>query len=344
MDFAEQLRTLANLFAELGEECKIPSPFLVDKFVNGLGPNFDIFTTAFFQTRSLISIKEDTELGIKSVTAVTLDDVVLAANIEEQKQKSQGETKSAFLSHTETTSKYPVNPANPAERLMSVAYCGHCDKIGHSEKKCFILHTELRKRPGDDKKRKGKDKRTKDLREKAAESMATLAAEEPTVLMAFSGDKTQTPQTLDLDSFAFVADTNGFMAAQVHSDVDSLAGLFVLDTGCSQHCSCREDLFTDLRPYHGKPIRGIGDIKVVPKAIGTLTVAVKIKDCKLDFRLYNALLCPNLGATLISVQQILQIGGEIHFNKDTASIIHPQYTLYALLRHGLFLLDLCVEM
>ena len=227
LDFAEQLRTLYNKLAELGDGCRIPSPFLVNKFMSGLGPDYDVFNTAFFQTRSLISTAADADLGTQAVTAVALDDIIMAANLEEQKQKSRDDTKAFLSSQTNAiTAKYAVNPANPKERLRPVSYCNHCNKIGHFDEKCFVLHPEMKKRPS----KKFKAKKDKGRKRPAAEE-----SDSPAGMMVFSGDEIS--ETLDLGSFGFMAGQNGN---------GSLAQLAVLDTGCSQHCSSRKDFFTDL--------------------------------------------------------------------------------------------------
>ncbi|SLM33941.1 Ribonuclease H-like domain [Lasallia pustulata] len=321
LDFAEQLQTLYNELAKLGDGCQIPSLFLVNKFMSGLGPDYDVFNTAFFQTCSLISTAADADLGTQAVTAVALDDIIMAANLEEQKQKSQDDTKAFLSSQTNAiTAKYAVNPANPKERLQPVPYCNHCNKIGHFDEKCFVLHPEMKKRPSE----KFKAKKDKGRKRSAAEE-----SDSPAGMMVFSGDEIS--ETLDLGSFGFMAGQNGN---------GSLAQLAVLDTGCSQHCSSRKDFFIDLRPYHGKPIRCIGEATLIPEAVGTLTIPVKINGNKVDFRLSNSLFCSGLGVTLISVQQILRMKGQVFFDKDKASIIHPKYTLLAPLQHGLFLLNL----
>ncbi|SLM33937.1 Ribonuclease H-like domain [Lasallia pustulata] len=269
LDFAEQLRTLYNKLAELGDGCRIPSPFLVNKFISGLGPDYDVFNTAFFQTRSLISTAADADLGIQAVTAVALDDIIMTANLEEQKQKSRDDTKAFLSSQTNAiTTKYAVNPANAKERLQPVSYCNHCDKIGHFDEKCFVLHPEMKKQPSE----KFKAKKDKGRKRPAAKD--------------------------------------------------------------------RKDFFTDLRPYHGKPICGIGKATLIPEAVGTLTIPMKINGNKVDFWLSNLLFCSGLGVTLISVQRILRMKGRVFFDKDKASIIHPKYTLLTPLQHSLFLLNI----
>ncbi|KAA6409900.1 MAG: hypothetical protein FRX48_06513 [Lasallia pustulata] len=263
----------------------------------------------------------NTDLGTQAVTAVALDDIIMAANLEEQKQKSRDDTK-AFLSYQTNaiTAKYAVNVANPKEHLQPVSYCNHCNKIGHLDEKCFILHPEMKKRPS---------KKVKAKKDKGRKRLAAEESDSPAGIMAFSGDEIS--ETLDLGSFGFMAGQNGN---------GSLAQLAVLDTGCSQHCSSWKDFFTDLQPYHRKLICGIGKAILTPEAVGMLTIPVKINGNKIDFRLSNSFFCSGLGVTLISVQQILQMKGRVFFDNDKASIIHPKYTLLAPLQHGLFLLNI----
>ncbi|KAA6411298.1 MAG: hypothetical protein FRX48_04578 [Lasallia pustulata] len=152
--------------------------------------------------------------------------------------------------------------------------------------------------------KKRPSKKFKAKKDKGRKRPAAKESDSPAGMMLFSGDEIS--ETLDLGSF-------GFMAGQ-HKN-GSLAQLAVLDTGYSQHCSSRKDFFTDLQPYHGKPMCGIDEGTLIPEAVGMLTIPVKINGNKVNFRLSNSLLYSSLGVTLISVQQILQMKGRVFFDK-----------------------------
>lgn len=54
MDYAQQIRSVNGELASVNDSCKLPEPFLITKFPKGLGPEYNIFQTAFFQTRQLV--------------------------------------------------------------------------------------------------------------------------------------------------------------------------------------------------------------------------------------------------------------------------------------------------
>lgn len=83
MDFAEKLRQARNELLKLDATCKIGDPHFVHKFLNDLGPCFEIFLTTFNQTHSLIPLAaSENQLAIR---AVTFDEAVMAADKEEKR-------------------------------------------------------------------------------------------------------------------------------------------------------------------------------------------------------------------------------------------------------------------
>ena len=205
----------------MGEKCALPDVFLVNHFVSDLTPAYDHFRTSFFQTRSLINVQEDKEIGVRSATAVTFEEVVYAADREEQEQKARtDEVKTALVasSGTNPTARYGVNPANPNQVLKPVNKCSHCSRIGHLSEGCWNLHPELKKRAAEERKERAAK------RQKKGGKPADVKAEEPSALVAFNG------KTLDLGEFGFMAHTEF-----------PLADACVIDSGCSQHTSNRED-------------------------------------------------------------------------------------------------------
>lgn len=76
-EYAERLWKSKNKLLELNLSCTIRYLHLVNKFLTGLGPDYDVFLATSNQTRSLIShITSDGQLVI---VAVTFDKVVMAA-------------------------------------------------------------------------------------------------------------------------------------------------------------------------------------------------------------------------------------------------------------------------
>ena len=85
-DFAEKLREARTELLELDATCEIGEPQFVNKFLTGLGSNFDVFLTSFYQTHSLIP-KRDEKIEVVE-KAATFEEAVMAAEKEEQSQKT----------------------------------------------------------------------------------------------------------------------------------------------------------------------------------------------------------------------------------------------------------------
>lgn len=81
MDFVEKLCKAKNKLLKLDTSCKIGKPHFIHKFLNSLGPSFDIFYATFSQSHSLLSIKVADRIA--SIVVVTLNKTVMAAKKKE---------------------------------------------------------------------------------------------------------------------------------------------------------------------------------------------------------------------------------------------------------------------
>ncbi|RKK06432.1 hypothetical protein BFJ65_g18629 [Fusarium oxysporum f. sp. cepae] len=52
MNFAERLREAQSELLQLDETCKIGRPQFINKFLTGLGPEYEVFLTAFYQNHN----------------------------------------------------------------------------------------------------------------------------------------------------------------------------------------------------------------------------------------------------------------------------------------------------
>lgn len=145
MDYAERLRKAKNELLELDASCKIGEPHFVHKFLSGLGSGFEIFLATFSQTHSLIPTAAGD--GNAAITAVTFDEAVMAAEKEEQRMKQAEAPKTAYIGAKVGTK------TNPDQVTLNVPYCTHCRKNYHTAADCWELHSELKKQPGDKKRR-----------------------------------------------------------------------------------------------------------------------------------------------------------------------------------------------
>ena len=132
-EYTEKLRKIVTEMAELHPSLKLPDPFVVQKFLQGLGSGYDVFQTTFNQTHNIIP--EDNK------TAVTFNATSLAAINEERRITSEQSTSQMLVATRISGNKATIQ----------VDYCRHCNKYYHTEEKCFVLHPELKKKKRDKK-------------------------------------------------------------------------------------------------------------------------------------------------------------------------------------------------
>jgi TfoX/Sxy family transcriptional regulator of competence genes len=144
-EYTEQLRRVMTEMAELHPSLKLPEPFVVQKFLHGLGSGYEVFQTTFNQTHDIIP-------GDGDKTAITFNATSLAAINEERRIASEQNTSQMLVATRISGNKATIQ----------VDYCGHCKKYYHTEDKCFLLHPELKK-----KKRSGKGKKEKAEKEQS---------------------------------------------------------------------------------------------------------------------------------------------------------------------------------
>jgi len=133
--------------AELHPSLKLPEPFIVQKFLQGLGSGYEVFQTTFNQTHDIIP-------GDGDEAAVTFNATSLAAINEERRTISEQNTSQILV----------ATRINGNKATIQVDYCRHCNKYYHTEEKCFVLHPELKK-----KKRDKKGKKEKAVKEETEE-------------------------------------------------------------------------------------------------------------------------------------------------------------------------------
>ncbi|KAL7928948.1 hypothetical protein V8C35DRAFT_316905 [Trichoderma chlorosporum] len=121
-EYAGKLSEVRANLGELDESCRIGEPFLINKFVTGLGGNYETIPIIFNQKHELLPEREDGKI-IKR--AITFREAVDAARLQEAIQKPQ-------RANIGVTS------------MRSREACQHCHKSGHKKERCWFLHPELR--------------------------------------------------------------------------------------------------------------------------------------------------------------------------------------------------------
>ena len=77
-EYAERLRRARNEILALDATCVIGEPLFINKFLTGLGPDYDTFLTAFYQSYSLLLERDATTSAITKAS-VTFDTAFMKA-------------------------------------------------------------------------------------------------------------------------------------------------------------------------------------------------------------------------------------------------------------------------
>lgn len=90
----------------------------------------------------------------------------------------------------------------------------------------------------------------------------------------------------------------------------ALHQLVVVDSGCTNHVFMNRDAFLPgtLRAFRGGPIKRIGGSSVMPQFASTVSVPAVVGDRVSLATFSDTYLCPEIGANLISVSQLDQMG------------------------------------
>ncbi|KAF2395613.1 hypothetical protein EJ06DRAFT_462022, partial [Trichodelitschia bisporula] len=131
-DFAQRLGHAYHELVALDASVKLSEHFLVNKFLNGLGEDYDNFITAFEQNNCLLPLR-NAEKAI-TTAAVSFSTVRKAVQEEEHKKKVRREVSTAFLSR-----------AKPPKSSIRRKECTDCGRSGYTTEECWETYPELRK-------------------------------------------------------------------------------------------------------------------------------------------------------------------------------------------------------
>ena len=206
-EYTEKFRKIRNELISLHPFLALPESFVVQKFLHGLGPAYNIFQSTFNQTHNILLTTS--MIGQLPVPPVTFNLTAMAAVNEERRLANQKDTEArGFLA---------APHVNENEAVITVPYCTHCKMNYHTIETCHDLHPELKKAVAEKRKQRGKNnnkcRRPNSTYEPAIETIN---------LMAVGKTSMDLPQT------------------------------WVIDTGCSQHVTCRCENFVDYQnlPHH----------------------------------------------------------------------------------------------
>jgi transposase InsO family protein len=306
-EYASQLRELHNKIQSLDKTSQIGSPQLIMRFLNGLGPEYNTFKTAFQQTHSILPVRDDDDPERIITHACDITTVVAGAQEEECSQKSQRQESALYAGLGKRKHK--------TQGQRNVPQCTHCGKRWHTEDRCWDKHPE---------------RKASDLKKKE-KVQAHLEANTRT-LGSLARDPSSSPQAnYAAMEWAFAASTK---------QMDSLAhSTFILDSGASQHIVCRKDGFQSLRAYTGPSVRGFGGHDLTPLSEGPFTITGTSSGI---VTLSSALYMPQAHVNLVSMSALDQEGHSVEVKAGRAIVkrkASERAYFTATLHNGIYIID-----
>ncbi|KAG7003598.1 Retrovirus-related Pol polyprotein from transposon TNT [Fusarium oxysporum f. sp. conglutinans] len=324
MEYANKLRQVKAELLEMDEICQIGEPHLVNKFLCGLGPDYEVFLTAFNQNHNILPIRDPNNRNVILKEAVTFETAIFAASQEEDRQRGA----TARIAH-----RAMVAQGTPC--------CGHCGRKWHDKSTCWKLHPELRRertKAGYERRQRKMQNREKD-REKTTDELGSATYAAPAYLQP-----DQARLALWQNDFqghlGLIGSSFGPSGPQASLQTRALERIHVLDSGASSHIFCRHENFTVLQKYHGLPINGIADAKVMPGGCGTYCLRVQGPKGSHNVTLDSALYVPEGHSNLLSVSALEKKGAEVVFRNGKAVVTNKgKVVLTATRISGVYVVD-----
>ncbi|KAG7423459.1 Retrovirus-related Pol polyprotein from transposon TNT [Fusarium oxysporum f. sp. raphani] len=315
MNFAERLREAQSELLQLDETCKIGTPQFINKFLTGLGPEYEVFLTAFYQNHNLLP--ERGSNGEVTKPAVTFEIALTAAEQEEMNIQQREKTK------TQQTALLAGTRGLRKDRVTQT--CDHCNKPGHNKAGCFGLHPDLLEEFR--RKRALRSERRETKLERRKENSSSLQPDEDhTAAIAFLNTAFLSLQP----QFGLAASEPSKLLERIH----------VLDSGASSHTFCHRRNFTSLEKFTGSAINGIAGSAIMPEGQGTYTLKTIWNNTKGRTAFHKALYVPGAHCNLISVSVLEEDGATILFRKGRAVVTnHGKVILSATRKFGLYVID-----
>ncbi|KAF9781480.1 hypothetical protein IL306_013259 [Fusarium sp. DS 682] len=274
----------------------------VNKFLCGLGPDYEVFLTAFNQNHNILPIRDPNNRNVILKEAVTFEKAIFAASQEEDRQRGA----TARIAH-----RVMVAQGTPC--------CGDCGRKGHDRSTCWKFHPELRR----ERSKAGYERRQRKMqsREKTTDELESATYATPAYLQP-----DQARLVLWQNDFqghlGLIGSSFGPSCLQASLQARALERIHVFDSGASSHIFCRHENFTDLQKYYGLLINGIVGAKVMPGGCGT------------------ALYVPEGHSNLLSVSALEKKGAEVVFRNGKAVVTNKgKIVLTATRVSGVYVVD-----
>ncbi|KAG7423163.1 hypothetical protein Forpi1262_v015729 [Fusarium oxysporum f. sp. raphani] len=224
LDRRFQELTLDSCF-KMDDICQIGEPHFVNKFLCGLGPDYEAFLTAFNQNHNILPIRDPNNRNIILKEAVTFESAIFAASQEEDRQRGA----TARIAH-----RAMVARGTPC--------CGNCGRKGHDKSTCWKLHPELRRersKAGYERRQRKMQNREKD-REKTTDELESATYATPAYLQPDQA-RLALWQSDFQGHLGLIGSSFGPSGLQASLQARALERIHVLDSGASSHIFCRHE-------------------------------------------------------------------------------------------------------
>ncbi|KAM6514095.1 hypothetical protein FALCPG4_18898 [Fusarium falciforme] len=324
MEYANKLRQVRAELLEMDEICQIGEPHFVNKFLCGLGPDYEVFLTAFNQNHNILPIRDPNNRNIILKEAVTFETAIFAASQEEDRQRGA----TARIAHRAMVAR-------------DTSGCGHCGRKGHNKSTCWKLHPELRRehektaherRQRKTQRREKEKEKTNDEPEYATDATPAYLQPDQARLALWQNDFQ--------GHLGLVGSSFRLSGSQASPQARALERIHVLDSGASSHIFCRSANFTALHKYQGLPINGIANATVMPGGRGTYSLRVQGPKGPQNVTLDSALYVPEGYSNLLSVSALEKKGAEVLFRNGKAVVTNKgKVVLTATRISGVYVVD-----
>jgi hypothetical protein len=311
-EYQAKFRKVRNQFSTLSSEIVFPECYIVQKFLLGLGPAYSNFQTSFNQNHKVLPADADGDQV--AYQGISFNEVVSKV-LDEEKRMKVAEGTTALLAST-----------NPDVKAINVKFCTICNKPYHDKSTCWIAHPELKT---ERKRKQGQGAPTKNKRQQANKGEKGEKGK----------DEEGETEEVALMAYNHTSFTANNQSSQALLD---LSGLWVIDSGCSQHISARREDFIELQEFTTpQTVGGIGGSRLRPPGQGKVRITCTVGGKKKPLVLTDVIYCPDIGVNLISTSQLFDKGARVVLERHGCEIKPPGSAPFtASRRGGLLLLDL----
>ncbi|CCO30981.1 hypothetical protein RSOLAG1IB_12702 [Rhizoctonia solani AG-1 IB] len=277
------IRSLAKKMETLGEP--ISDLMLAQMMMTALPPSYSVVTSVIQTTNQASAVNPD-----------MVQDTVLAE--EERRRKGSGGLSAMFSQHLSKSKQSNGKSSNKKKNKKDKGpACLNCGKGGHSKAECWAK--------GGGAEGTGPHQRKKaEKQAKDKESSSTTKSESAKVAVTSEPIQTQLYALPAIDSY---------------SPTDS----WLLDSGASRHMTPNRQWFATYCPLASPVSVRIGNGKQIPAAgIGRIFVTLRNRQGKdTEAVIKEVLHVPDLQANLISVQELVNGGTNVVFQKGSGAIL-----------------------